>query len=1066
MSDCPSEERLPNLLVETMTDQEKAALEGHLASCARCQERLQQLTDDPIVEYWRRLQAEPTGQSPPTDEEPGQTGPWMPEKGRTGGALSDVPERISHFKVTGFLGAGAFGRVYRGYDEHLEREVALKLAKAERLNEPDAVERFLREARAAARLRHPHIVPLYEAGQEGTSYYIASAFIPGQTLAAFLMAGRPDFARTVQIVRDLAEALAYAHEQGIVHRDVKPANVMLDDKGQPLLMDFGLAARLDETEKLTHEGTIMGTPLYMAPEQAAGRTAEVGPASDQYSLGVMLYEMLCSRTPFKGTAQGVLYDHVHTEPLPPRRHDSRVPRDLETICLKALAKKPAERYAGCHELADDMRHFLDDEPIQARRATLLERTVKLSRRNPTAAGLSAVTLLLVLVIGIGSALYLSVENVRIRKTQKTREEVIGLLNQADQHERARRWTDANTVLNRAQAVLRNQPDLHDEDLEQAIEGQLARITSQQAAESQVRGRHKKFLPLHDEALFYWTPFTGLDMVSNQARLLEAVRAGLALYGLAGDSDPPGGVTAVLEQDRPHLISVEHTELAAACHELLLVWAEAEASGTPGTNVTREQRQQQAHQALALLERAALLGKACGLKSGLYLLRKARYQAWSKGEGFTPTPEQLAASRPQSGLDWFQAGLERYRAGQLKASAVACEEALQRDPKHFWARYVQALCQLQDGKWADGRAALTICLHQRPDFVWARLLRGLAAGKLATRHGDADLFAVALADLDQALRQDRTPLVQYVGLVNRGVLFIEQRKWPEAIKDLREAIRLKDDGYQGYLNLAQAHQGAKEWDEALTMLNQAIDKTPRLAVLYESRARLHRERKDTAAARADFEKAIGLEPPANVSLRLAGVLLELGRLLEQGGDAAAALKRYDEALKVQSDNALAHRFQAEALLALNRRGEAAAALDRYLKLDRDPSVQAYRGRGLLHAQEGQYAAAVEMYTLALRRHPDDVATRCDRGWAYLLQDAVRPALTDFERCLHQKPDNVEALLGRGNARVRLRQVAEAVADAEAADKAGLLDERQLYNLTASTLWRSPSWSWTPVTTAID
>ncbi len=185
---------------------------------------------------------------------------------------SGVPAQIGRFQVRAALGAGAFGAVYRAYDPQLDREVALKVPQAGTLDSPQCVERFLREARAAARLFHPHIIPVYEADCDGGRYYIASKFIDGQTLAAALDAGPLEPRKAARIVCDLAEALAHAHEQGVVHRDVKPANVMLDRKGQPHLTDFGLAHLQEKAEKLTQTGAILGTPAYMAPEQAAGRS--------------------------------------------------------------------------------------------------------------------------------------------------------------------------------------------------------------------------------------------------------------------------------------------------------------------------------------------------------------------------------------------------------------------------------------------------------------------------------------------------------------------------------------------------------------------------------------------------------------------------------------------------------------------------------------------------------------------------------------------------------------------------------------------------------------------------
>jgi WD40 repeat protein len=299
--------------------------------------------------------------------------------------LGDAPQRIARFELRSLLGAGAFGTVYRAYDPQLEREVALKVPQAGVVDSPKRVERFLREARAAAGLRHPHIVPVYDAGQEGGHHYIASAFIKGRTLAEVCDEAPFDCRRAAAVVRDLAEALAYAHGQGIVHRDVKPANIMMDEAGSPHLMDFGLAARQDTLERLTHDGAIMGTPAYMAPEQAAGQQGEAQPAGDQYSLGVVLYELLCGQVPFEGPPQIVLFNAINQEPPAPRSVKPQIPADLETVCLKAMAKRPQDRYADCQELANDLRRWLEGEPIRARQLGSLERAVRWCKRNPALA---------------------------------------------------------------------------------------------------------------------------------------------------------------------------------------------------------------------------------------------------------------------------------------------------------------------------------------------------------------------------------------------------------------------------------------------------------------------------------------------------------------------------------------------------------------------------------------------------------------------------------------------------------------------------------------------------------
>jgi WD40 repeat protein/tRNA A-37 threonylcarbamoyl transferase component Bud32 len=312
----------------------------------------------------------------------------------------DWPKCLGRFQIRARIGVGGFGAVYRAYDPVLDREVALKVPRAEVLREPKARARFLREPKAAAQLRHPHIVPIYEAGGDGDHYYIASAFIEGQTLKDAIEDQQPDFRRVARIVRDLADALDYAHGMGVIHRDVKPANVMIDSRGQPLLMDFGLAHWKQSGEKLTQDGSMMGTPAYMAPEQADRSVGEVGPASDQYSLGVVLYELLGGNIPFSGPAAAVIFNHLHQPPESPRRLNPRVPKDLETICLKAMAKRPGDRYANCAALSEDLRRWLDGEPVRARQMGVGERLVRWRRRNPVAAALSATTAILLVVVAI------------------------------------------------------------------------------------------------------------------------------------------------------------------------------------------------------------------------------------------------------------------------------------------------------------------------------------------------------------------------------------------------------------------------------------------------------------------------------------------------------------------------------------------------------------------------------------------------------------------------------------------------------------------------------------------
>ena len=261
-----------------------------------------------------------------------------------------MPARVGRFEVKRFVGKGGFGRVYEADDPVLKRRVALKIPLPERADTPEKVQRFQREAQSAAQLQHPHIVAVFDSGQDGPHHYIASAFVEGDPLDKLIRDNPKGVAakKAAGIVRKLAEALAYAHKKGMVHRDVKPGNVMLSADGEPLLMDFGLASRSEPgEERLTQGQAAMGSPPYMAPEQGRGDAVE---ASDQYSLGVTLYELLTGRLPFDG-GDPVQFRVLHEMEAPPSLRSIRkdLPRDLEAVCLKCLEKEPCKRYGELPE---------------------------------------------------------------------------------------------------------------------------------------------------------------------------------------------------------------------------------------------------------------------------------------------------------------------------------------------------------------------------------------------------------------------------------------------------------------------------------------------------------------------------------------------------------------------------------------------------------------------------------------------------------------------------------------------------------------------------------------------
>jgi len=302
---------------------------------------------------------------------------------------------IPGYQILGELGRGGMGVVYKARQENLNRTVALKMILAGSHAGPSAMARFLKEAETIASLKHPNVVQVYEFGSLGGMPFFSLEYLEGGNLAARIKGEPQDPLQAARLVQTLAGAMQAAHDKGIIHRDLKPANVLLAGDGTPKITDFGLAKQADSA--MTATGDVMGTPSYMAPEQAQGKIKEAGPAADVYALGAILYDMLTGRPPFKGTSTwDTLQMVTGGEVVPPSKLQLKVPRDLETICLKCLQKDAAKRYGSAQALAEDLRRFLEGEPILARPVGRAERLWRWCRRKPLVAGLAA-SLVLVLI---------------------------------------------------------------------------------------------------------------------------------------------------------------------------------------------------------------------------------------------------------------------------------------------------------------------------------------------------------------------------------------------------------------------------------------------------------------------------------------------------------------------------------------------------------------------------------------------------------------------------------------------------------------------------------------------
>jgi serine/threonine protein kinase len=325
-----------------------------------------------------------------------------------------VPSSFGDYEVLERIARGGMGVVYKARQKKLNRIVALKMIRAGHLATDQEVQRFAQEAAAAGQLDHPGIVPIYDVGEQDGQHYFSRGFVEGGSLAARVKVGPLPPREAAALLRQIAEAVAYAHQRGIIHRDLKPANILLARTGAdcvPKITDFGLA-KIQSDSGLTATGQVLGTPSFMPPEQAAGKSGDIGPAADIYSLGAILYCLLTGRPPFQAAAvMETLRQVLEQEPVSPRALNQAVDRDLETICLKCLQKEPAKRYPSAAALAEDLRRFENGVPIHARPVGKVERLYRWSRRNPRVAAL-VVSLAVALVGGISAttALWLLAEN--------------------------------------------------------------------------------------------------------------------------------------------------------------------------------------------------------------------------------------------------------------------------------------------------------------------------------------------------------------------------------------------------------------------------------------------------------------------------------------------------------------------------------------------------------------------------------------------------------------------------------------------------------------------------------
>ena len=982
-------------------------------------------------------------------------------------AATLVGVTVPGYDILEELGRGGMGVVYKARHRRLQRLVALKMVLAGAHVGQIGLARFRAEAEAVAKLLHSNIVQIYETGEHEGRPYFSLEFVEGGSLDKRIGESPTSPRAAAQFVETLARAMEVAHQHGIVHRDLKPANILLAKLGSqssvvrnretdssslpadhwsrttvPKIADFGLVKRVGDDSSQTQSGAILGTPSYMAPEQAGGKNREIGPAVDIYSLGAILYELLVGRPPFKaGNPIDTVRQVIEQEPVPPRQLEPRVPHDLETICLKCLEKDPIRRFTSSAELADDLRRFVDGDPILARPTPAWERALKWSRRRPAIVALLGVTTLFVL----GMVLFIVWHNVslrgkldvalaeerraRQREHDAVEEQRLSLVQQEGRKlfdsarvaVAASDWSNARLHLEKALTTIGNEARV--EDLREPAQTLLKQVEQELRVETDRRvsqARYQKFVKIRDEAQFLGTLYTGMDLAANLEAARTSVHQALAVYGGSEEEARP--------RLDAYLNDTQKDEILGDCYQLLLILAETEAQSA--SDRKPPVREQYLRKALGFLEQAQRLGAP----SRAFHLRRARYLSMLGDRAEATQAEKAAQGAAlDNALDHFLMADELYRREEFGEAIKEFDRVLEGKPGHFWAQYLNAICLLRQGRPAEARTLLSACLAQRSDFVWLYLLRGFAQQELQA-------WGAADSDFQKASQMPLDDNARYVLSVNRGVLRIRQERFEDAIAELKSAIERKPNAYQAYVNLAQAYRRLNQLDLALERLHRAVQLEPALAHLYRLRARLYLERHEPALALRDFDRAIEREntkSPYRVDDHV-----ERGRLLLSGGKHAEALRSFDAALALQKDHSLGQRLRAETLFRLGRFEEVIKAFDRYLEMGK-PLESVYRGRGLARAELGQFPGAIDDFTKALELHPTS-AVLAHRGWTHLVVDAPKLALRDFELAIELDSQNGDAYNGRGFVRASLGRHREAIQDAAEALRHGPPSPRLLYN----------------------
>jgi tetratricopeptide (TPR) repeat protein len=795
-----------------------------------------------------------------------QTGPYHSDLSSPT-FLEELPAVFGRYELRRLLGRGGMGAVYLAHDSQLDRQVALKLPRLSGESHPEARARFLREARAAAGLRHPNICPVYDAGEIGQTLYLSMAYIEGETLSGRLARGGPlPMAAAAALTATVARAMQAAHDHGIIHRDLKPANLMLDSHGQPVVMDFGLAQRTTAAceVRLTQSGALLGTPVYMAPEQAGGDPEAVGPGCDIYSLGVILYEMLTGRVPFQSKQMGSLLAQVQRDPPPPPSRFRRdLPGELEAVCLKALAKTPEERFASMADFAAALAPFAAGTSVVG--APAVTQTVAYvpprRRWRVRAAGIVLLAVLAVLAgalwyagQGKGKARDSIDKNTTLTEEESPREKLAGLLREGYQLINQQRFAEAAVVAEQALQIDPQSP------------GALAIRGTARA------GRGKRQEGLADcNAALKSNPETAMAYRTRGIIYTEMGRADAAIADLTvalrlgpnSTSNYINRCIAYLKLGEPEQATADASEalkrnaklpkalgnraaayLIQGRHEEALADLNAALTMDPGSAHWHWVRSH-VHAHKGDLTGAREDQEAAGKLDANYKGKKSIPVAAPTKRALPKLSETEAASVK---LSIAQAELAHDK-GDFKAVLKAADGVLRLDPDEPKALALKANALLLLGQVNEAWSCARRVVRLEP----ASALGYAVMGHCCLRRGEwargisYNTISLRLEPRDGAPWNNRSRSYYFLG------------NYHQALADINKCLEIRRRAVN-YSNRAWAHFGIGEFHPALADLDAAVVQEPLNPRWYQQRGAIHARLGNARQAKADQDRAVELAGP--------------------------------------------------------------------------------------------------------------------------------------------------------------------------------------------------------------